>query len=112
MNAVSRRAVLKHACLAVPALLCARKLSVAAIAIPKLFEPAGKAIEEAIAEHQCPGAVLCAGRESGIMFIKAYGNRAVEPEKVPMTDDTIFDMASLTKPLACATSAMLLIERG
>lgn len=111
MIALSRRAVLKHACIAAPALMLARHAA-AAIVNPKLFESAGKAIEDAIADHQCPGAVLCAGRKSGIVFLKAYGNRAVEPEKVSMTDDTIFDMASLTKPIACATSAMVLLEQG
>jgi CubicO group peptidase (beta-lactamase class C family) len=109
---VSRRSVLTRACAAVPALLLARRLAAAGVDDPKLFEPADRAIEAAIADKQCPGAVLCVGRKAGVVYLKAYGNRAVEPAVVPMTDDTVFDMASLTKPIACATSAMLLIERG
>src|SRR5262249_33633703 len=42
----------------------------------------------------------------------AYGNRALEPEPEPMTVDTIFDLASLTKVVATATSMMILVERG
>ena len=40
------------------------------------------------------------------------GNKAVEPEKVPMTVDTIFDMASCSKSMGCGTSNMILIDRG
>src|SRR5262249_22053814 len=35
-----------------------------------------------------------------------------QPERVPMTADTVFDMASLTKPVATATSVMILVEQG
>src|SRR5437762_1296855 len=57
--------------------------------------------------------VLCRGVHADeVIFRKAYGSRAVKPEKVPMTADTIFDMASLTKPVATATSVMILIEQG
>jgi uncharacterized protein YbbC (DUF1343 family)/CubicO group peptidase (beta-lactamase class C family) len=56
--------------------------------------------------------VVLIGRRAGIVFEKAYGDRCVEPQQEPMTTDTLFDMASLTKPLATATGAMILIERG
>jgi uncharacterized protein YbbC (DUF1343 family) len=52
------------------------------------------------------------GREGRIAFFKAYGHRQVEPDLVPMQTDTVFDMASITKPVATATSIMLLAERG
>ena len=58
------------------------------------------------------GCVVLIGRREGIVFEHAYGNRAVEPKVEPMTTDTLFDMASLTKPLATATSIMILVERG
>ncbi len=58
------------------------------------------------------GCVVLIGRREGIVFEHAYGNRCVEPQKEPMTTDTLFDMASLTKPLATATSVMILLERG
>jgi uncharacterized protein YbbC (DUF1343 family)/CubicO group peptidase (beta-lactamase class C family) len=70
------------------------------------------AIEMAIAEKKVPGAVVLVGRHGRIAWVKAYGLRAVEPSPEPMTRDTIFDMASLTKPIATATSAMILLERG
>lgn len=71
-----------------------------------------EAIERAIKAGDIPGAVVIVGRGGETVFAKAYGRRAVEPESEPMTRDTIFDLASLTKPIATATSVMLLIERG
>jgi uncharacterized protein YbbC (DUF1343 family)/CubicO group peptidase (beta-lactamase class C family) len=65
-----------------------------------------------IARKQLPGAVVLVGRQSKIVWRKAYGNRALEPEVEPMTTDTIFDLASLTKVVATATSIMILVERG
>src|SRR5882757_4131035 len=71
-----------------------------------------KAVTPAINKHQLSGCVVLIGRREGIVFEHAYGNRAVEPKIEPMTIDTLFDMASLTKPLATATSIMILVERG
>lgn len=59
-----------------------------------------------------PGAVVLVGRHGRIAFAGAWGNRAVEPRAEAMTRETIFDMASLTKPIATATSIMKLVERG
>jgi uncharacterized protein YbbC (DUF1343 family)/CubicO group peptidase (beta-lactamase class C family) len=69
-------------------------------------------IDRAITEGQVPGAVVIVGRRGAIVHTKASGRRAVEPSPEPMTRDTIFDMASLTKPVATATSVMLLVEEG
>ncbi|MGE3780787.1 MAG: exo-beta-N-acetylmuramidase NamZ domain-containing protein, partial [Pirellulaceae bacterium] len=69
-------------------------------------------VEEALAERRMPGCVVCVGRRGKIVFLRAYGHRQVEPQPEPMTVDTVFDMASITKPVATATSVMLLIERG
>ena len=65
-----------------------------------------------IAKKQLPGAVVIVGRKGKIVWRRAYGNRAVEPAPEPMTVDTIFDLASLTKVVAAATSMMILVERG
>lgn len=73
---------------------------------------ADRLIDEAIARGEIPGAVLLVGRGDEIVYEKAYGSRALKPERVPMTADTIFDLASLSKPVGCATSVMLLVERG
>ncbi len=69
-------------------------------------------IEQAIAADEIPGAVLVVGHEGKIIHRKAYGHRAVLPSREPMTADTIFDVASLTKVIATASSVMVLLERG
>lgn len=69
-------------------------------------------VARSINDGNMAGCVVLVGRRAGIVFEQAYGNRSVEPEVEPMTTDTVFDMASLTKPVATATSVMILIERG
>ena len=69
-------------------------------------------VQAAIQRGEVPGAVLIVGNADGVFYRKAYGHRALKPKPIPMTVDTVFDMASLTKPTATATSIMLLIERG
>jgi len=71
-----------------------------------------QAVEEALAARKMPGCVVLIGRRGKIVFDKAYGLRQVEPAPLPMTLDTVFDLASLTKPVATATSVMILAERG
>lgn len=68
------------------------------------------AVEAALQRHDCPGAVVVVVQADAVVFRKTYGLRA-QPD-VSMTPDTVFDMASLTKPVATATSVWLLIERG
>jgi len=69
------------------------------------------AINRAIADKECPGGVLWL-EHRGVSYHKAYGNRALVPAVEPMTEDTIFDAASLTKVMACTPAVMLLVERG
>ena len=69
-------------------------------------------VAEQMEKQRLPGCVVTIGRQGRIAFAKAYGNRRVEPSVEPMTLDTVFDMASITKPVATATSIMLLVERG
>lgn len=69
-------------------------------------------IESAIRANQIPGAVLLAGHQGRIVYYKAYGNRALTPAREPMTQDTIFDAASLTKVVATSASIMKLFEQG
>jgi len=69
-------------------------------------------VNEAIERGQLPGAVVLVGRQGRIVYRKAFGNRAIEPRKTPMTIDTVFDLASVTKVVATATSIMILVERG
>jgi uncharacterized protein YbbC (DUF1343 family)/CubicO group peptidase (beta-lactamase class C family) len=69
-------------------------------------------ISEAIQQQKLPGAVVLVGRKGRVVWQKAYGSRTVDPTREPMTIDTIFDLASLTKVVATATSIMILVERG
>src|SRR5438067_882992 len=69
-------------------------------------------VQQAIERKETPGAVVLVGRRGRVVWRKAYGARAVEPAREQMTADTIFDLASLTKIVATATSVMILIERG
>jgi CubicO group peptidase (beta-lactamase class C family) len=69
-------------------------------------------ITEEIAKEKLPGAVVLVGRKGSVVWRKAYGARALDPAREPMTPDTIFDLASLTKVVATATSIMILVERG
>ncbi len=69
-------------------------------------------IEKDIADKKLPGAVVIVGRRGKIVYRKAFGNRSLVPTVEKMTVDTIFDVASLTKPIATATSIMILVERG
>jgi uncharacterized protein YbbC (DUF1343 family)/CubicO group peptidase (beta-lactamase class C family) len=78
---------------------------------PEKLAEIDNAIAKAIANKNCPGGVLWL-EHRGTVYHKAYGNRAVAPGSEPMTKDTIFDAASLTKVVACTPAVMLLIERG
>jgi uncharacterized protein YbbC (DUF1343 family)/CubicO group peptidase (beta-lactamase class C family) len=69
-------------------------------------------VTEAIATKNLPGAVVFVGRGDRVVFQKAIGNRALVPKVEPMTIDTIFDLASLTKVVATTTSVMMLVEEG
>ena len=66
---------------------------------------------QAIKDGMIIGAVLWVERD-GVAYHKAFGHRALKPEPELMTEDTIFDMASVTKVLATASAAMLCVERG
>ena len=69
-------------------------------------------VNEAISKRQVPGAVILIGDQDHVLYRRAFGNRALKPEKLPMTVDTIFDIASLTKVVATSTAVMQLAENG
>jgi uncharacterized protein YbbC (DUF1343 family)/CubicO group peptidase (beta-lactamase class C family) len=71
-----------------------------------------RVVEQEIVQHHLPGAVVLVARKGSVAWRKAYGSRALEPAREPMTTTTIFDLASLTKIVATATSIMILVERG
>ena len=85
------------------------------------FATVSKLMNDAIAAQKLPGAVVLIGHGGKVVFHQAYGSRKLAGEPgldgspapaEPMTEDTIFDMASLTKPLATATAVMQLYEQG
>jgi CubicO group peptidase (beta-lactamase class C family) len=76
------------------------------------FAPIDTMVNDAVAHHQIPGAVVVVGHDGHIVFHRAYGMRSLVPTQEAMTEDTIFDMASLTKDLVTATAVMQLYEQG
>lgn len=69
-------------------------------------------IHQSIQDSIIPGAVLCVVEDGAISYLQAYGNRSVFPEQFPMTTNTIFDLASLSKPLGAGTAMLLLCAEG
>ncbi len=69
-------------------------------------------VNEAIVQHQIPGAVVIIGHDGQVVYRKAYGSRALEPRRESMTVDTVFDCASLTKVIVTTTAIMQLWEQG
>ena len=67
---------------------------------------------EAIQSGEIPGIVLLVGRGDEVLLLRAWGYRRLIPDAQPMTTDTIFDIASLTKPLGTSVAVMALVERG
>ena len=69
-------------------------------------------INASIANKEIPGAVLSVVRDGKIAYMKAYGNKSVYPEVVPMTEDVVFDLASCSKVVGTAMSMAHLLENG
>ena len=69
-------------------------------------------INASIEKKEIPGAVLAVVRDGKMAYIKAYGNKSVYPETVPMTEDVVFDLASCSKVVGTAMSMAHLLENG
>jgi CubicO group peptidase (beta-lactamase class C family) len=69
-------------------------------------------LSEAVARKDFPGAVLLVAHKGKVVYRRAFGLSQWVPEERPLTPDMIFDLASMTKPVATAASIMLLVERG
>ncbi len=76
------------------------------------FNDINRIMAKALKDHLIPGAVILIGHDGHVVFEKAYGDRSYIPKPVPMTVNTIFDMASCTKVLATTTAAMQLYQEG
>ncbi len=75
------------------------------------LSPIATVVEAQIQAGNIPGAVVLVGHQGRIVYRHAFGHRTLNPEQA-MTEDTIFDLASLTKPVATATAVLQLAERG
>lgn len=71
-----------------------------------------RVINEAITAKEIPGAVLSVVRGNDIVYLKAYGNKSVVPTVEPMTTETLFDLASVSKCVGTTLAFMQLIENG
>lgn len=69
-------------------------------------------VDEAIAAGATPGAIVVVGNAAGTVWQTVRGQRAVQPQAEALTLDTVFDVASLTKPVATTTAVMMLVEDG
>ena len=85
-----------------------QSLGLSAEALAKIDD----AVRAALERGDAPGVVVVVVHKGAVVFRKAYGNRGLQPEKTAMLPEIVFDMASLTKPIATATAIMLLIEHG
>ena len=77
-------------------------------ALPSILNALNNAVNEGV----FPGAVLLAARRGEVQIHEAVGYASLKPHKIPMTRSTIFDLASLTKPIATTTAMMRLVDRG
>lgn len=76
------------------------------------FRAIDQILNQAVANHRLPGAVVIIGHNGNVVFEHAYGERSLEPTRAPMRENTIFDMASMTKVMATTTAAMELYQQG
>ena len=74
--------------------------------------PIAEMAKRAIQTGKIPGAVILIGNQGKVVYRRAFGFRALKPKKLPMTTDTIFDIASLTKVIATSVAVAQLVEMG
>jgi CubicO group peptidase (beta-lactamase class C family) len=74
--------------------------------------PISSIVEKTINKGKISGAVVLIGNRERVIYRQAFGYRSLKPEKIIMTTDTIFDLASLTKVVATTTAILQLVEAG
>ncbi|MEK6666581.1 MAG: exo-beta-N-acetylmuramidase NamZ domain-containing protein [candidate division NC10 bacterium] len=70
------------------------------------------AVQAALSAGEVPGAVVLVGQGERVLYRKAFGARSLVPRQELMSEDTIFDVASLTKVVATTPAVLLLAEQG
>jgi serine-type D-Ala-D-Ala carboxypeptidase len=76
------------------------------------FAAIADVVKAAIQRGDLPGAVVLVLHQNQVVYRKAFGERAKRPAPTLMTADTVFDLASLTKPIVTALAILLLGEDG
>ncbi|MBI4643044.1 MAG: DUF1343 domain-containing protein [Deltaproteobacteria bacterium] len=76
------------------------------------FARVAQVAKQEIAARRTPGVVVLVGHQDRIVYRRAFGHRSLEPQVQPMTVDTVFDIASLTKVVATTTAIMQLVDKG
>src|SRR5437762_714888 len=99
-------------CLAITLTLLARAHGQPAQLAPEALAKIDEAAKQALARGDAPGVVIVVVHRGEVVYRKAFGQRSLQPDKTVMLPEIVFDMASLTKPIATATALMLLIEQG
>ena len=79
---------------------------------PQKLERIDSVIQDGIRQGLFPGAVVSVVRGQHIAYLKAFGNRQVVPDTLRMEENTLFDLASLSKCVSTTLSIMQLVERG
>ncbi len=74
------------------------------------FQTVDNAFQEAVTQGVFPGAVVLVSKDQSVVYEQAFGHRSLVPEKSALGVETVFDVASLTKPLATTVAVMLLVR--
>ncbi len=70
------------------------------------FSAVDVVLEEAVRDGTFPGSVVLVKQDGEVVYRKAHGYRSLDPERTPLGEETVFDLASLTKPLATTVALM------
>jgi len=76
------------------------------------FTDVEREMDAAVSRRVFPGAVLLVREATRVFYLRGFGHRSLEPETTPMSEETIFDVASLTKPFATSVAMMLMVKEG
>jgi CubicO group peptidase (beta-lactamase class C family) len=71
-----------------------------------------RVMQAAVAEKAFPGGVVAVGKDSSLVYLKPYGRLSYDADAPPVREDTLYDLASLTKVIGTTTMAMILVDEG
>lgn len=79
---------------------------------PAVLERLDALLERATTDGAIPGAALAVGRRGRLVRLRGYGRLDHAPDAAPVTDSSLYDLASLTKVVATTTALMILDDEG